>query len=114
MPVLSAGYAWLAAAVVCEVVGTTMLAKTEQFSRIGPTLTMVLMYGLAFYFLTHALKEMPVGVVYAIWSGLGTVLITLIGVVIFRQELDAAAFIGIALIAAGLVVMNVFSNASAH
>ncbi len=102
-------YFYLAIAIIGEVIGTSALKATEGFSRLGPSLVVVAGYGVAFYFLALALKTIPVGVAYAIWSGVGVALITLIGWAVFKQKLDAPALLGIALIVAGVVVIQFFS-----
>ena len=107
-------YGVLAAAVVLEVLGTTFLQKSGQFTRLGPTLAMALCYLGAFYFLSLALRTIPVGIAYAIWSGLGIVLISMIGYLVFRQTLDLAAVIGLGFIVTGVVIVNVFSTSIAH
>ncbi len=108
--------AWLALAVaiVAEVIGTSALKASAGFTRLGPSLLVVAGYGTAFYCLAITLKRIPVGVAYAIWGGAGTVLISLVGVWAFRQRLDAAAVIGIALIVAGVMVLNLFSTTTVH
>ena len=108
-PLLSA-YASLGLAIVLEVIGTTMLQRSEQFTKLWPTLVMAVCYLAAFYFLSLALKVMPVGLAYAIWSGVGIILISAAGYLFFRQTLDTPALIGIGLIIAGVVVVNVFSE----
>jgi len=107
-------YAALAVAIVLEVVGTTFLQKSEQFTRLAPTLFMAICYLGAFYFLSVALRTIPVGLAYAIWSGLGIVLISAIGYIIFRQSLDLAAVIGLGFIITGVVIVNVFSRSISH
>ncbi|MGI2031647.1 DMT family transporter [Rhizobium panacihumi] len=107
-------YGSLATAIALEVVGTTLLQQSQQFTRLLPTLGMAVCYGTAFYLLTITLKTMPVGIAYAIWSGLGIVLISAVGVVLFKQTLDLAAIIGLGLIIAGVVVVNVFSRSVSH
>lgn len=104
-------YFYLALAIVSEVIGTSALKAAEGFSRPLPSLVVIVGYGAAFYFLSLALKVIPVGIAYAIWSGVGVALITLIGWVVFKQRLDAAALAGVALIVAGVVVIQVFSGA---
>jgi small multidrug resistance pump len=106
-------YLYLAIAIVAEVVGTSALKAAAGFTRPLPSLVVAIGYAAAFYFLSLALKSIPVGVAYAIWSGVGVALITLIGWIVFRQRLDAAALAGIALIVAGVVVIQVFSRAQA-
>ncbi len=107
-------YLYLFMAIVAETIGTTALQASQQFSRIGPSIIVVISYGAAFYLLALALRFMPVGVAYAIWSGLGIVLIALIGLVMFGQKLDLAAVAGLALIIAGIVIIQLFSNTASH
>jgi len=108
--------AWLplALAIVAEVIGTSALKASAGFSRLWPSLVVMAGYGTAFYFLSLALRQIPVGIAYAVWSGVGTVLITLIGVLAFRQKIDAAGVLGIALIIAGVLVLNLWSKSGAH
>jgi small multidrug resistance pump len=103
-------YLYLAIAIVAEVIGTSALKASEGFTRGLPSLVVIAGYGVAFYFLSLALKTIPVGVAYAIWSGVGVALITLIGWLVFEQALDAAALAGIGLIVAGVVVIQMFSR----
>lgn len=107
---------WLAlgGAILCEVVGTSLLQASGQFSKPLPTIGMAICYGLAFYLLSHALKTIPVGLAYAIWSGLGVVLISVIGLIIFKQKLDWPALLGLVMIVAGVVVINLFSKSAVH
>ena len=105
---------FLLVAIAFEVVGTSALKDTEGFTKLVPSLVAIAGYGAAFYFLSLTLKTMPVGVVYAIWSGVGVVLISLVGWVGFRQHLDAAALLGIALIVAGVAVINLLSKSLPH
>ena len=107
-------YIILFVAVVMETIGTTALQSSQQFTRLWPTLIAIVAYMGAFYFLGLTLKYMPVGIVYALWSGLGIVTITIIGFVIFGQSLDAAAIAGLTLIIAGIVVIQMFSNTTSH
>lgn len=107
-------YAALAAAIVCEVTGSSLLQKSEQFSRLGPTVGLVICFAASLFFLSIALKTIPLGVAYAIWAGLGMVLTAIISVVVFRFTLDAAAVVGIVLIVAGVLVMNLLSNSTSH
>jgi small multidrug resistance pump len=102
----------LAIAIVTEVIATSSLKLSDGFTRLWPSLTVVLGYGLSFYFLSLTMRSMPIGVIYAIWSGLGVVLITLVGWLFFKQHLDLAAMIGIGLIVAGVIVMNVWSKSA--
>lgn len=107
-------YITLFLAILAETVGTTALNASQQFTRPLPTALMAVSYGLSFWLLSLTLKFMPVGVVYAIWSGLGVVLIALIGLWVFGQKLDLAAVLGIAMIIGGVLVMHLFSNATGH
>lgn len=111
---LLASYGALAAAILCEVTGTSLLQRSEQFSRLLPTAGMVVCFAASFFFLSVALKGIPLGIAYAIWAGVGIVLTATISVVVFRMSLDAPAMIGIALIVSGVVVMNLFSNSASH
>lgn len=101
-------------AVLFEVVGTSALKYSEGFSRPLPSVVVVVSFAIAFYLLSLTLRTIPVGIVYAVWSGLGIIFISLIGWFVFGQKLDAAALGGILLIGAGIVVMNVFSDSGAH
>lgn len=101
-------------AVVCEVVGTSAIKQSEGFTKFWPSLVVVVGFALAFYLLTFSLKVLPVGVVYAVWSGMGIVLISVIGHWFFNERLDAPAFIGISFILAGVLIMQIFSKAVAH
>lgn len=107
-------YVFLLVAILFEVVATTALKQSDGFTRLAPSLVTISGYALAFYFLSLTLRVLPVGVVYAVWSGVGIVLITAIGWLWFKQVLDPAALIGMALIIAGVLVINVFSNTLAH
>ena len=104
----------LAIAIVSEVIATSALKASEGFSRLWPSLVVVAGYAAAFYCLSLTLKTIPIGIVYAIWSGVGIALIALIGWLVFGQSLDAAAIAGMLLIIAGVVVLNVFSKTVAH
>lgn len=103
-------FVYLAIAILAEVVGTTALKASNGFTVWVPSAVVVVAYGVSFYFLALALRAIPVGVAYAIWSGVGIVLISALGWVLFRQRLDAAAVIGIGLIMAGVVVIQLFSS----
>lgn len=103
-------YAALAVAVACEVTATTLLKLSDQFTRPLPTAAMALCYLASFFFLSVTLRHLPIGVAYAVWSGLGIVLISTIGFVVFRQTLDFAAVIGLGFIVVGVITVNVFST----
>jgi len=105
-------YLYLAIAIVAEVIGTSALKAAEGFTRLLPSVVVIVGYSTAFYFLSLALKAIPVGIAYAIWSGVGVALITLIGWIVFKQRLDAPALAGLALIVAGVVVIQFFSGAA--
>jgi small multidrug resistance pump len=107
-------YVYLAIAIAAEVVGTSALKASENFTRLWPSLLVVLGYGCAFYFLTLVLNTIPVGIAYAIWSGLGIVLVTAAAAVLYRQVPDGPAIAGMALIVAGVVVINLFSTSAGH
>ena len=103
---------YLAVAIVAEVVATSALKASEGFSRLVPSLVVVVGYGIAFFCLSLTLRTIPVGIVYAIWSGVGIVLIALAGYFVFGQVLDAPALIGMGLIVAGVLVINLFSRSA--
>ncbi len=103
-------YLLLGLAIVAEVVATTSLKASQGFTRLWPSLVVIAGYGVAFYAMSLVLKAIKVGVVYAVWSGLGIVLITLVSAWRFGEKLDSAAWLGIVLIVAGVLVMNLFSN----
>jgi len=104
----------LGIAIVAETIATSALKSSEGFSKLVPSAIVLVGYGVAFYFLSLTLRSIPVGIAYAVWSGVGIVLITAVGWAFFGQKMDAPALIGMALIIAGVVVMNVFSKAGAH
>jgi small multidrug resistance pump len=105
---------FLSIAIVSEVIATSCLKASEGFTRFWPSLVVVVGYLLAFYLLSLTLKTIPVGVAYAIWSGIGIVLIALSGWLFLGQSLDTPAVIGLTLIVAGVIVINVFSQTVAH
>ncbi|MDA8985875.1 multidrug efflux SMR transporter [Luminiphilus sp.] len=105
------GYWYLAIAIVAEVLATSALKESQGFSKLLPTLLVMAGYGASFYFLSLVLQTIPIGVAYALWAGLGIVLITIVGAVVFGQKMDLAAILGIALIVCGVVVLRIFSSA---
>lgn len=107
-------YLYLALAIVTEVIATSLMPLTEGFTRIWPSLAVAVGYGVAFYCLSLTLKALPIGVIYAIWSGAGIALIAIVGAVFFKQSLDTPALIGIGLIVAGVLVLNLFSKTLPH
>lgn len=107
-------YLLLSIAIVAEVIATSALKASEGFTRLWPSVLVVLGYSIAFYCLSVTLKQIPLGIAYAIWSGLGIVLISIIGLVAFKQKLDTPAIIGLLFIIAGVIIVNVFSKSSVH
>ncbi|HEX9959096.1 MAG TPA: multidrug efflux SMR transporter [Fibrella sp.] len=107
-------YVYLLIAILAEVIATSALNASSQFTKWVPSLITLTGYGVAFYFLSLTLRTMPVGVVYAVWSGVGIVLVTLVGVVVFKQIPDLPAVIGMALIITGVLVMNLLSKTTGH
>jgi small multidrug resistance pump len=105
---------FLAIAIVSEVTATSALKASHGFTRLLPSVAVVLGYGLAFYFLSLVIRTIPIGVTYAVWSGVGIVLVAIIGWLIYGQKLDLPAAIGMALIIAGIVILNLFSKMSPH
>ena len=105
---------FLSIAIVSEVIATSSLKASEGFSRLWPSLVVLAGYGAAFYFLSLTLKTIPVGVVYAIWSGAGIAIIALVAWIFFGQSLDVPAVIGMLLIVAGVVVLKMFSKTVSH
>ena len=107
-------YLILLLAIAAEVVATSALKASENFTRLVPSILVVVGYGIAFTCLSLTLKTLPLGVAYAIWSGVGTALVAVVGWLVYRQQLDLPAVVGIALIIAGTLVLNLFSKVSAH
>ena len=105
-------WTYLLVAIVAEVIATSALKASDGFSRLWPSAITVVGYCIAFYCLSLTLRHMPVGVAYAVWSGLGVVLITAVSWIMFGQKLDAAALLGMGLIVAGVLVMNLFSSST--
>lgn len=105
---------FLGVAIAAEVVATSSLKASAGFTKLLPSLLVVAGYAIAFYFLSLTLKAIPVGIAYAIWAGLGIVLISLAGWLVFGQKLDLAGILGMVLIVAGVVVINVFSKVGVH
>jgi small multidrug resistance pump len=104
----------LSIAIVAEVAATSALKSTEEFTRLWPSILVIAGYGIAFYFMTLSLRGLPVGIMYAIWAGVGIVLVALLGWALYRQPLDVPAILGIALIIAGVIVINVYSSSVRH
>lgn len=108
------GYLYLLVAIVAEVIATLALRASEEFTRPVPVLVLVLGYGVAFYFLTLTFRTLPVGITYAIWSGIGITLITIASAFMFRQVPDLPAIVGMAMIVGGVAVIHLFSKTVAH
>ncbi|MBP6139922.1 MAG: multidrug efflux SMR transporter [Bacteroides sp.] len=107
-------YLFLALAIISEVVGSSFLNASQQFTKPIPSIVTVLAYGFCFYFLSIALKSIPLGAAYAIWGGLGIVLTAIISVVVFKHTIDLPAIIGITLIVVGVMILNFFSRSMSH
>ncbi|SDY59665.1 small multidrug resistance pump [Collimonas sp. OK242] len=107
-------WVYLLIAIVAEVIATSALKASAEFTRLVPSIAVVAGYLTAFYFLSLTLRTMPVAIVYALWSGIGIALIALVGWLFLKQSLDAAALIGVGLIVSGVLVLNVFSKSVAH
>ncbi|HSI46440.1 MAG TPA: multidrug efflux SMR transporter [Methylophilus sp.] len=105
---------FLAIAIISEVTATSSLKASEGFTKLLPSIVVVIGYSLSFYFLSLTLKAIPIGITYAIWAGLGIVLLAIIGWVFYGQQLDTPALIGIAFILAGVLIMNLFSKTVSH
>lgn len=107
-------YLLLFVAIVSEVIATSALKASDGFTNLVPSAVTVVGYGMAFYFLSLTLQTVPVGTAYALWSGVGVALVTAIGWVVFGQKLDGPGLLGIGLIVAGVIVLNVFSKSGVH
>ena len=107
-------YLFLAIAIISEVIATNAMNASQQFTKLIPSLLTILGYASAFYFLSLTLRTMPLGTAYAVWSGVGIVLTALVAMVLFKQVPDAPAILGMVLIIAGVLVMNIYSKASVH
>lgn len=105
---------YLSIAIIAEVIATSALKASNGFTKMGPMAIVIVGYVIAFYFLSLTLKTMPVGVAYAIWSGIGIVLIALVAAVLYKQIPDLAGIVGMCLIIAGVIVLNLFSKTSGH
>lgn len=108
------GWVYLLIAIVSEVIGTSGLKASAEFTRLWPSLATIFAYCTSFFFLSLTLRTIPVGIAYAVWGGVGIVLITIVGWAYFGQRLDAPAILGMSLIIAGVVILNVFSKTVPH
>lgn len=107
-------YLYLTVAIIAEVAATSALKASEGFSRLVPSLVVILGYGTAFYLLTLVLRFIPVGITYALWSGLGIMLVTVVGAYLYKEIPDAPAMVGMAFIVAGVLIINLFSATIRH
>ena len=107
-------YLYLSIAIIAEVVATSALKASEEFTQLIPSIVVVVGYGVAFYFLTLVLRVIPIGITYAVWSGLGIVLVAVVGFFLYRQTPDIPAIIGMSLIISGVVIINVYSKNIGH
>lgn len=107
-------YIFLIIAVAAETIGTSSIQASQQFTRLGPSILATVSFVVAFYFLSLTLKVLPVGIMYAMWSGLGIIFIAIIGWTYFGQKLDMPAILGMGLILAGIVIINLFSSTASH
>jgi len=107
-------YLYLAIAILAEVAATSALKASEEFTKVIPILVIIVGYGAAFYFMTLVLRTIPIGVTYAVWSGLGIVLVAIVGAVLYKQIPDAPAIIGMVFIITGVAIMNIFSKTISH
>lgn len=114
MNALLLAYSLLGLAIITEVIGSTFLIKSEGFSKLFPSIMVVVLFSIAFYLLSQVIKTIPLGIAYAIWGGVGIVLTAIVGYFVFKQTLDAPALIGIALIVSGVAVINLFSQSTGH
>lgn len=103
-------YLYLAIAIIAEVVATSALKASEEFTKVVPSIIVIVGYGSAFYCLSRVLKTLPVGITYAIWAGVGIVLVTIVAAIVFKQIPDLAAIIGMVFIVLGVIIINVFSK----
>jgi len=111
---MNASYVYLGAAIVAEVIGTSALKASEQLTKPIPTMITVAGIAVAFFMLSFAFRTIPIGIAYAVWSGVGIVLITLVGAVVYRQFPDLAALLGMGMIVGGVIVIHLFSKSYAH
>jgi small multidrug resistance pump len=107
-------YVYLAIAIIAEVIGTSALKASEEFTRLVPSLIVVAGYVVAFFFLSLTLRTIPVGIAYAIWAGAGIALIVAVGAILFQQVPDLPAIVGLTLIVAGVVIVNTMSHTTVH
>ena len=107
-------YLYLAIAIIAEVVATSALKASAEFTNLFPSMIVVVGYGAAFYFMTLVLRTIPLGITYAVWSGIGIVLVAVIGALFYRQIPDIPAILGMVLIISGVVIIHIFSKTINH
>ena len=107
-------YLYLAIAIVAEVIATSALKASAEFTKLGPSLIVIIGYAFSFYLMTLVLRTIPIGITYAVWSGVGIVLVSVVGVFLYKQTLDLPAILGISMIVAGVIVIHVFSKSFNH
>ncbi len=107
-------YLYLAIAIVAEVIATSALKASAEFTKLWPSVIVVVGYGVAFYFMTLVLRTIPIGITYAVWSGVGIVLVAVVGALLYKQMPDLPAMIGMGLIIAGVAVIHLFSKTVVH
>ena len=107
-------WVYLGFAIVAEIIATSALQATQGFTKLWPSVLTLVGYGLAFYFLSLSLRSIPMGVAYAIWSGVGIVCVSIIAFFLYKQSLDLAAILGMTMIVGGVVVINLFSKTVGH
>lgn len=107
-------YLYLAVAILTETIGTSALKASEEFTKLVPSVIVLAGYGISFYFMTLVLRTIPIGITYAVWSGVGIVLISAVSTIFYQEILDLPAIIGMGLIVAGVIVIHLFSNTASH
>ncbi len=107
-------YLYLAIAIIAEVIATSALKASAEFSKLFPSLIVIIGYGIAFYFMTLVLRTIPLGITYAIWSGIGIVLVAIVGAILYKQIPDTPAILGMGLIISGVIVIHLFSKTVSH
>lgn len=107
---MNIGYLYLAIAIISEVIGSNMVVNTEGFTKVKPTLICIFCFGLAIYMLSLTVKHMPLYIAYAIWGGLGIILVTIVGVIIWKQSINIPTILGISFIVVGVVIVNLFGK----
>lgn len=107
-------YLMLGVAIICEIIGSAFMGKSDGFSKLLPTFVTLVFYAVAFFLLANVIKTIPLGIAYAIWSGVGIMLTAIVGYFLFGNRLDLPAVVGMALIILGVLIINVFSKSAGH